>query len=253
MKTPAIASTFRHPLVAVSLLGVLLVFAAPVHAGDPDDDWGLPKTAGAPVGDGLGGGNGGSSSSSASPGDVAVHGEIIPSELDGTVAVLTVDRTGADGSGLLPVDEPVAAELVVAEGVARTAPLADGAQVQGDLLLRLGGTVSATLTAAEIASARAAFLVLEGGQGAATLGHLLDGALTGVVPSAVLAAANIGDVAELDVDALAGLVASHEALLHAAGVGHVSIVLLSRDSIGALHVAGARVPVAGGDVEVETR
>jgi hypothetical protein len=266
MNTPATVMTPRHTLVAALLCVVVLFSVVPgARAGDPDDDWGLPKAtsqgsngSGGSTLDGRGSDDGGNTSQSTVLPDVAVDGEMIQAELDLREARFFVDRKDGDDTVVATTGSSESAEAaltVPAGSVLRLQPLTDGGLVQGAALVQPGGDLSVVLQAAPDSAAGAAFLVLDGPAWAAptSLSALLDGVEQGVAPAAVLAYESLGELQTLDVASVHALAVQYGPLLQDAGVSHLSVLAVSLDPSGKLRTSGVRMPVGGGPVEIETR
>jgi len=235
---------------------LVLALAMGVAAGDPDDDWGLPTVSdGADPPANPSGGEPGPSQASETP-HIRMAGEVVLGEVPPTSGRVLLDRSGHVGTGFVPVDTAAAAEVasqVTVEGPQplRVQELGDGLLVRGEgALLQLGshgqGSLRATLQAPEAAVIQRGFLVLD--QDAASLQALL--ATDGTAPAAVTAMVPLGAVSGVDLNAFQQAVETVGQGLHGT---HVSLLLLSRDAQGKLHLAAARLALTGGPMEIVAR
>lgn len=215
----------------------LLVFllSIPVGANDNDPDWGLPG----PVNN-LGGGK-----SESATYTFAASGEFEAAVLPSTVGHTDVTLKGAESVDVSAADTGADPVIAAHPSGVRHEAVPGGQALQGSADVTLDEGMGAVLRAPESASVLLTFLMLD--VGAQGLGALVasDGhGVHGVVP--------MGAVTSVDLVKLQSLVKTHAAAL-SGEVGQpvgVSVVMISVDPAGQVHVAGARVTTDGASIEV---
>ena len=261
MKASTPLTTDRRPWSHLLVALLVLVLAGGAAAGDPDDDWGLPTLTDSgnasdesdPVDQDSSSGDSSTEDTELHIRDILVSGEYVESGSRVEVGRLVLDRSGHDGTTFQPMDTAEAAEVAPAGSHQPMwlASLDDGVALQtdGSVQVHLGplgqGDLRARLDAPQQTTVVAGFLVVD--HGLETLEGLLD---VNSSPQGVGTIVHLGEVATVDLNTLQHDVQTQGAALHGT---HVSVVLLSLDYQGELHVAAARVPIAGGPIEVVAR
>lgn len=242
MKASTPSSRIRLSAMTPLICGLLCLFlTAGVLASDPDDDWGLPT-----VTDGDDG-----SSSSESLTDIQIAAEVIESESEDQMGLLVVDRMGHDGTSYAQGAADDEADVLPAEvgSLVEVQELEDGLSMQGRVLLNLphkgDGTLKAILRSPKDAIGVRALLTVDD---LGSIDELL--ADPSGIPFGVSTVLTVGQVAVVNLNALKKLV---DVCGDQLGGGFVSVVVLSTDSAGELHVSAARISTSGGSMEVVTR
>jgi hypothetical protein len=241
MKAPTTPSRFRLSVLTPLICGFLCLFLATgALASDPDDDWGLPT---APSED----------DEDSSSADIQIGSEVIEVAPESELGVLTVDRADHESTSFEQGADPSKADVVPVEAGApvRVKSLDDGLAMQGRLLLNLPyngeGTLRATIRSPENAVEVRALLSVDH---LGSLDELLADADPSGVPTGVSTLLPVGEVAVVNLNAFKKLVDSYG---YVVGDGYVSVVVLSTDIAGHLHVSAARISAAGGPMEVLIR
>lgn len=231
----------------------LCVFLSPaVLASDPDDDWGLPaKPVGSGQAAGAGFDDGGEASIEAATAaqPLGFFGELVQADLlPGEVGSLEL---GVDGG--VPVAPTTAVQASEADVVSadlshelRVRKLAQTLLVQGSMRVTPQAGTTATLRAPQFAAYQVALLTLDDGQ-ATSLDELVKSSFAGHLEQAL----SLGDGFEtLDLIKLRKLVAVHSEAL--AGKA-VSVLVVSVDTDGEVHVTAARIQVSDLSLDVFAR
>jgi hypothetical protein len=248
MKASINSSRFRLGVLLPLLCAYLCLFVGTdAVASDPDDDWGLPTL--------IDSGDDDSGSSSGGDSDnIQIGFEVDEGQLDQVVGMLFADLEGNDETGfedgvapkdaeIAPVMSSSASEPVVVQ------PLGDGLAMQGQFLLKLAykgeGPLKATIRSPADAVNVAALLTVDN---LGSIEELL--ADPSGTPAGVSTLLPVGQVAVVNLNAFQKLVDTYGDLL---GAKHVSVIVLSTDSDGELHVSAARMDASGGPMEVLIR
>lgn len=231
----------------------LCVFLSPaVLASDPDDDWGLPAK---PVGNGQTTGSDiGDSSDADSKAVMAAQplgfiGELVHADLlPGEVGSLELGVDG--GAPVAPTSAEQASEAdVVSADLFRELRVRNQAQsllVQGSMRVTPQAGTTAALRAPQFAAYQVALLTLDDGQ-ASSLDELVNSSFAGHLEQAV----SLGSGFEtLDLIKLRKLVAAHSEAL--AGKA-VSVLVVSVDTDGEVHISAARIQVSDLSLDVVAR
>ena len=244
MKASLSSSRFWFDMATPLVCGLLCFLLSGVAlAGDPDDDWGLPTIVD----------EGGEEASSSSDNftDIQIGSEVIESVAVDELGQLVVDLEGSMGTGFVEGAAPADAHITPVEtGVpVLVQNLAEGLALQGRQLLRLPsygqGPLQATLRSPVDSVEMGALITLDSLD---SIDELL--ADSSAVPAGVSALIPVGAVPAVNLNTLQAFVDSYG---HMLGGGHISVVLLSRDSAGNLHVAAARIAATGGEMEILIR
>ena len=244
MKASLSSSHFWFDMARPLACGLLCFLLSGVAlAGDPDDDWGLPTMV-----------EGGGEESSSSGGDfteVQIGSEVSEFVAADELGQLVVDHKEALGTGFVEGATLADAHIRPVEtgALVHVQQLAGGLALQGRHLLRLPaygqGPLQATLRVPEDSVEVGALLTMDSLD---SIDELL--ADSSAVPAGVSTLIPVGAVPAVNLNSLKEFVDSYG---HMLGDGHLSVILLSRDSAGDLHVAAARIATSGGDLEVLIR
>ena len=228
-----------RPWLAGLCVGALLLLPGAAAAQDTDDDGVLP-CAGGSSGNSAGGGAGGAMSSDSASGVFGVSTIVEAAQTDPTIAHVRVEAL----TGPLTVVEGVPsaeATFDAQPGTAVIEPTDQGLLMQGEGGLGVPDTLPMTFEAAEKAIVRTVILLLD--DGSSSLGDLLAGKSH---PDQVVV---VGDVPAVGLQAFHALVAQHEQDLPGMGV---TLVFVSVDTQGLLHLSAVRAATDGGPLEIVT-
>ena len=205
-------------------------------AGDPDDDLGLPSITDGDDDDG----DDTQDSSSDAPDIQIAATDIDETPPDDQVGFVLLDRSGDVGTSYETGASSDEAEVVPQQDDYAPAnsvtPMDDGVKMQGRMLLQLPykgeGSLTARMRSPPDAVEVRALLTVDNLD---SLDELL--ADPSSIPYGVTTVLPVGKVATVNLNAFQKLVDLYGHLL---STGHVSVVILSTDSSGGLHVAAAR-------------
>ncbi len=249
MKALIISPRFGFSILCPLICGFLCLFLATgASAGDPDDDWGLPTVTDDPS-------DGDSSSSSEDPTDLQIGLGVTETDPDDDMGQLVVDLLGETGTSYVENASPNNAD--VGEPSMTAGPVTDlpvqvlneGLAIQGRMSLNMPymgeGSLQAILKSpVDAVSVKALFSV----DTLDSIEELL--ADPSGIPAGVSTVLPVGGVATVNLNAFQKLVDSYGHLLTS---GHVSVVVLSTDNAGDVHVAAARIAATGGTMEILIR
>ncbi len=216
-------------------------------ASDPDDDLGLPSITDGDDDDGT-------QDSTGDAPDIQISADVLETPAaDDQVGFVLLDRTGDTGTTYETGASTDEAEVVPKEDDFAPAnsvtQLDDGVKMQGRMLLQLPykgeGDLQAKMRSPPDAVDVRALLTVDNLD---SLDELL--ADPSSIPYGVTTVLPVGKVATVNLNAFQKLVDLYGYVLSS---GHVSVVILSKDSSGGLHVAAARLPASGGQMEIVTR
>lgn len=249
MKAPLDPTRFRLGVLLPLLCAFLCLFVGTdVLASDPDDDWGLPTIVDGPD-DGDNSSTGGEDDK-----DIQIGLDVSEVPLEDAVGIVLVDILGSDDTGFVEgvtADEAEIAPVpdAVAPGPVVIQSLGDGVAMQGQFLLKLPfkgeGPLQATIRSPADAVSVAALLTVDDLDSIEELVADPSG-----VPAGVSTVLPVGKVAVVNLNAFQLLVDTYGHLL---GAKNVSVMVLSTDSDGELHVSVARMDANGGPMEVLVR